>query len=163
VPTASIIARPDARVPARARRALVGLRQPVALAATVLVLAGPGCASPEPGGPGPAATVAPGDQRLVDAVAALCAARREAAGAVPAARGIFYDRSHDAMHELARRAQAADREVTARLLEAKNKVEQDFLYPRTWQLLGDDLARLDEAARAALGVLKIPTPAPCGT
>jgi hypothetical protein len=147
----------------RARRGLPGLRQPVALAAAVLALAGPGCAPSEPGRPSPAAAVAPADQPLVDAVSALCDARREADGAVPAARGIFYDRSHDAMHELARRAQATDRAATARLLEAKNKVEQDFLYPRTWELLGDDLARLDEAARAALQVLRIAAPTACGT
>jgi hypothetical protein len=138
-------------------------RAPVALAAALLALATAGCAASGPAGPAPAAAVAPADQPLVDAVAALCVARKQATSTVPAARATFYDRSHDAMHALARRTESVDRPATARLLEAKNNVEQDFLYPRTWERLGDDLARLDDAARAALGVLRISTPAACGT
>jgi hypothetical protein len=153
------IAGADAESAARGLR----LRRPVALAAALVALAAAGCGASGPDGPGPAAAVAPADQPLFDAVAALCDARKQAASAVPAARGIFYDRSHDAMHELARRAEAVDRTATARLLEAKNKVEQDFLYPRTWERLGSDLAILDEAARSALGVLRIGAPVPCGT
>jgi hypothetical protein len=145
----------------RARCASRGQRQPVALVTAVVAVALAGCASRPVGPAGAAAAVSPADQRLVAAVAALCDARGEARAAVPAARGIFYDRSHEAMHELARRVQAVDRGAAASLLEAKNRVESGFLYPRTWGRVGDDLAALDRAARAALGVIGIAAPAPC--
>jgi len=140
-------------------------RPSAALVTAAMALAAVGgCAAPgaAPGPARPDAGVAPADQRLVAAVAALCDARRQAGTTVPTARQTFYDRSHDAMHELARRAEQADRPAAARLLEAKNAVELDFLYPRTWARLAGDLARLDDAARAALGALAIRPPAACG-
>ena len=138
------------------RQAMVG-----ALTAAIALAAG-GCGGRAGGSAGvPAASLAPGDQRLVTAVAALCDARRQAATTVPTARTTFYDRSHDAMHELARRTEPADRPAASQLLEAKNAVELDFLYPRTWARLGGDLATLDQAARAALGAIGVAAPAAC--
>ena len=138
------------------RQAMVG-----ALTAAIALTAG-GCgARPGDAGGGPAASLTPADQRLVSAVAALCDARRQASTTVPTARTTFYDRSHDAMHELARRTETADRPAASQLLEAKNAVEQDFLYPRTWARVGGDLATLDQAARAALGAIGVAAPAAC--
>jgi hypothetical protein len=138
------------------RQAMVG-----ALTAAVALAVG-GCGA-RAGGPAgaPAADLTPADQRLVSAVTALCDARRQAATTVPTARTTFYDRAHDAMHELARRTETADRPAASQLLEAKNAVEQDFLHPRTWARLGGDLAGLDQAARAALGAIGVAAPAAC--
>jgi hypothetical protein len=132
-----------------------------ALAAT-LALAACGGSSPDPapastaGGAGGAA-----GQRLRDAVAWLCAAQHDARSSVPKARAVFFDRSHDQLHELARLTEPQDRVVTARLLEAKNVVEQDFLYPKTWPRVEGDIGALGAAARAALTAVSISPPPSC--
>jgi hypothetical protein len=74
---------------------------------------------------------------------------------------VFFDRAHDQLHELARRAGERDRAATARLLEAKNKVEQDFLYPRTWDKVAGDMAALDDAARVTLTAAGAAAPPAC--
>ena len=59
------------------------------------------------------------------------------------------------------RHQLLTSDETARLLEAKETVERDFLFPRTWPLVAPDLGTLDEAARGALAVAGVPAPPPC--
>jgi hypothetical protein len=133
--------------------------------ATIVPLALCGCLAGEGGGSAPEVqpptAAAPGDAALRAAVAGLCEAAEAAKASVPRARAIFYDRSHDQLHELARRAQDRDRAVTAGLLEAKESVERDFLYPRTWPQVGGDIDRLDQAARAALLAVAVEPPPGC--
>ena len=65
-------------------------------------------------------------QPLRDAAEALCSARDQARTDVKAAKVTFYDRSHDALHTLARALERVDRSQAARLLEDKQRVEADF-------------------------------------
>jgi hypothetical protein len=77
---------------------------------------------------------------------------------VPQARATFYDRVHEGLHDLARAVQSKDRAVAARLLEAKNAVEQDYADQRRWPRLQADLPRLLTAARDALRALSLNPP-----
>lgn len=106
-----------------------------------------------------ALTAACGDDRagdpLVDAHAALC----EATAAGPTeARALFFDRSHEALHEVARRLDDADRAQAAELLEAKERVESGLASPGP--NLSGDMARLADVYRNSLGRLAIEAP-PC--
>ena len=92
--------------------------------------------------------------RLVDAHAALC----EAAARPEAARTLFFDRSHEALHTVARGMEDVDRAQAAELLEAKEKVESDLAGPG--DTLPADLSRLADVYRASLGRLAISAP-PC--
>jgi hypothetical protein len=91
---------------------------------------------------------------LVDAHAGLCAAAADPADA----RRIFFDRSHEALHTVARALDDVDRGEEAQLLEAKNKVESTLDPPGPH--LTDDLRRLADVYRASLGRLAISAP-PC--
>ncbi len=95
----------------------------------------------------------PTDPR-VDAHAALC----EAAARPADARSLFFDRSHDALHTVARDLEEVDRAQVAELLQAKERVESGLDAPAP--SLPDDLARLADVYRAALGRLAIEAP-PC--
>ena len=90
----------------------------------------------------------------VDAHAALC----EAAARPERARELFFDRSHDALHTVARDLEGVDRAQAAELLQAKEKVESGLGAPGP--SLEDDLARLADVYRASLGRLAIEAP-PC--
>lgn len=116
------------------------------MAALLVVLAGCGGGSREP-----AAAAGAG---LVDAHAALCEAVAEPAQA----RALFFDRSHDALHEVARRLEDVDRTQAAQLLQAKERVESGFAPPR--EELSGDLRTLADVYRSALGRLAITAP-PC--
>ena len=124
----------------------------VAVAVAVLVLA-TACADDEPttitvaGQPVPVAS-------LVDAHAALC----EAAAAPDAARRLFFDRSHEQLHTVARGLEDVDRAEAARLLQAKEKVESELPSPPA--SLPDDLRTLAAVYRDGLGRLAITAP-PC--
>jgi hypothetical protein len=91
---------------------------------------------------------------LVDAHAALC----EAAAQPATARALFFDRSHEALHTVARGLEDVDRAQAGALLEAKQKAETDlsiFAPGLTAALL-----RLADVYRAGLGRLAITAP-PC--
>jgi hypothetical protein len=107
--------------------------------ACALVL--PACGS-EPTGPG---------GELGTALEGLCEARRLAErGLVGDAETAFQDRAHAYLHELARETSDTDREAAARLLEAKQLVEQAFAEraePGMLARLLDDLR--DRTAEAA--------------
>ena len=91
---------------------------------------------------------------LVDAHAALC----EAAARPAEARSLFFDRSHDALHTVARDLEEVDRAQVAELLQAKERVESGLDAPAP--SLADDLARLADVYRTSLGRLAIEAP-PC--
>ncbi|CAN5772850.1 hypothetical protein BH23ACT12_BH23ACT12_14000 [soil metagenome] len=63
---------------------------------------------------------------LKSAYSDLCRTRSLAASDAGEARALFYAKVHSPLHDIARRAQAANRSVAARMLEAKNDVEQAF-------------------------------------
>ncbi|MDQ4070488.1 MAG: hypothetical protein M3203_13610 [Actinomycetota bacterium] len=95
-----------------------------------------------------------GNTRLVDAHTALC----EAAARPDQARALFFDRSHDALHEVARMLEDADRAQAARLLEAKQTVESEL--EASGRSQPEDVLRLADTYRTSLGRLAI-TVAPC--
>jgi hypothetical protein len=90
---------------------------------------------------------------LVDAHAGLC----EAAAAPDAARRLFFDRSHEALHTVARALEDVDRGQAAALLEAKERVESAL--PAPPPTLATDLRRLAGVYRDGLGRLAIAAPA----
>lgn len=98
--------------------------------------------------------------RLRDAAAGLCAARDEARADMRKARDTFYDRSHDALHTLARALEPVDRPLAARLLEDKQRVESDLAGAVPAGDLAPDLGRLAEVTRTGLARLSIDVP-PC--
>ena len=91
---------------------------------------------------------------LVEAHAALC----EAAVRPVSARTMFFDRSHEALHTVARAVEEVDRAQAADLLHAKEKVESELAAAPAG--LPDDLLRLADVYRTSLGRLAIEAP-PC--
>ena len=128
-------------------------------AAAVLALAitAAGCSHSAGGGRSRSISVA-GEQVpvavLVDAHAGLC----EAAADTTLARQLFYDRSHQDLHTVARALEDVDRAQAGALLEAKQKVEGEIDAPPP--SLRDDLLRLADVYRASLRRLAIEAP-PC--
>ncbi len=90
---------------------------------------------------------------LVDAHAGLC----QAASHLDMARALFFDRSHDALHTVARALQDVDRAQAATLLVAKEKVESELATPPP--TLRNDLLALADIYRTGLGRLAITAPA----
>lgn len=91
---------------------------------------------------------------LVDAHRALC----QAAARPDSARELFFDRSHEPLHAVARAMEDVDRAQAAELLEAKQKVESELVEPPA--TLPDALRRLAGVYRTSLGRLAIEA-APC--
>jgi hypothetical protein len=91
---------------------------------------------------------------LVDAHAGLC----QAAAQPDAARRLFFDRSHEALHTVARALEDVDRAQAGALLQAKETVESELAAPPP--SLPDDLRRLADVYRSGLGRLAITAP-PC--
>ena len=85
-------------------------------------------------------------------VVALCRARFEAVY-VEESRSIFMNEAHDPLHELAARVQEIDAGVAGHLLEAKQLVEASLEDKTLEDELGERLAELIDATRAALSVL----------
>ena len=98
--------------------------------------------------------------RLQQAATALCSARDEARGDVKRANTTFYDRSHDALHTIARALDPVDRALAAKLLEDKERVEADFRRNAPGPELAAHLDSLAQATRAGLAALSIGVP-PC--
>ncbi len=109
-------------------------------------------------------TTSPGDATSSTAVAApvvaavegLCVARSELESDAKSVRATFYDRSHEALHTIARQLDPVDRGLAARLLEAKEAVEVDVSAQPPAPSLGVDLDHLIDAARQGLARLSIP-------
>lgn len=89
----------------------------------------------------------------------LCAALAALPDAASAERA-FVNQAHDALHALAA-APSLDRSASARVLEAMDRVEQDFDAAAGGAGLGADLEALHSAADDALGALGIQV-TPCG-
>ena len=77
---------------------------------------------PDPAGAG----VQTSDEVLQAAYTDLCETHSLAGGDVEEARRQFYGRVHSPLHDIARKAEEADRAVAARMLEAKSDVERSF-------------------------------------
>ena len=98
--------------------------------------------------------------RYSPAYAGLCSARSAArSGDVAAARGAFFDRAHQPLHELAADATARDRSAAARLLEAKESVEAGL--GQAAPSLASDLDRLLTATASAVDAIGDPRPQSC--
>lgn len=97
---------------------------------------------------------------LVAAVEGLCAARAEADADVYSVSGTFYDRSHEALHTIARALEPVDRPLAARLLEAKEAVEADVSTRPPKPATAADLDHLIDVTRQGLARLSVTTP-PC--
>lgn len=138
------------------------LLAPLATLAIALVAAGAGCGSDEK----PQTVVALAGQtvptaRLQSIVAGLCEAARQAPTDVDAARRTFFGQSHEGLHLLARGLEEdGDRATSATLLQAKQKVEADFLTPPPGSQVADDLRQLAEVTRTGLDGFDVPA-APC--
>jgi hypothetical protein len=89
----------------------------------------------------------------------LCEARMLASrGLIRDAEAEFQDRAHAYLHELAGETTETDRQAAARLLEAKQLVEQSFANPTEPRVLAGLLRDLRDRTAEAAG-----TPAPaCG-
>ena len=95
----------------------------------------------------------PGVSGLAGAADGLCAAM----AALPdtaAAKRDFVNQAHDALHALAADSRL-ERALSARVLEAMDRVEQDFDTAAAEPILGADLSSLRAAAADALGTLRI--------
>ncbi len=97
---------------------------------------------------------------LQGAAAGLCTARAQAGADVKAAATTFYDRSHDALHDLARALDASDRAASARVLEGKQRVESALERGAPGPDVAAELGSLAEVTRQALARLGVDA-APC--
>ncbi len=140
-------------MPAFPVRALAGV-------VAAMLLAGCGGSTPptttaatdatSPSAAGAAATTSPapgGPDLLTD----LCAAADDAGRAPEQARGVFFQRVHEPLHELARAVtDDGERAVAGRLLQAKEQVEAAFNAESVPDDLPDRFQRLVSATRDAL-------------
>lgn len=85
---------------------------------------------------------------------------RAAAGGDPGAAENSFARVHADLHTVARAVQEVDRKAAARLLVAKQKVEDDFRRRAVASELTSDLEQLIAATRDGLARLEV-TVAPC--
>ncbi|MGH2684942.1 MAG: hypothetical protein ACRDJP_05700 [Actinomycetota bacterium] len=98
--------------------------------------------------------------QVIAAVEGVCQASAETHADPQRARAIFLDEAHDRLHDLAFALEHADRVAAARLLAAKQRVEQALEDPATPSKLRADLDNLVATAAAALDTLGIDPP-PC--
>ena len=85
----------------------------------------------------------------------ICDAARRAGTDIDAARQTFFGQSHDGIHLIARGLQDVDRDTSATLLEAKQKVEADFLAPPPGPQVAADLRALAAVTRSSLARFKV--------
>jgi hypothetical protein len=103
-------------------------------------------AEPTPDAPGrPAAGSA--------AIEGLCRIEDEGLADRDRASAIFYDRAHDALHELAAEVEDVDRAAAARLLVAKERVEQALGGDPLPETFLDELRALRRAVAETLDAL----------
>ncbi|HEX2851480.1 MAG TPA: hypothetical protein VHN98_13040 [Acidimicrobiales bacterium] len=93
----------------------------------------------------------------------ICAADAAATGGDTAAARRAFEDAHQGLHEVADAASKTDRAASARLLEAKEKVEADLASSSTaTATLRSDLDALLPALRAAAAATGHPMPDSCG-
>jgi hypothetical protein len=129
-----------------------------AVVVAALAVAGAGCGREKK--PAAAGVVAMAGQtvttsRLVTIAAGVCDAAALAGHNVDSARATFYGQSHDGLHLIAKGLQDVDRAESASLLEAKQKVEADFVAPPPGPQLANDLRQLADVTRASLARFKV--------
>ena len=135
------------------------MRRSVPLA-LVLALAVTGAACGSGSKPDPVVVAMAGQTvataKLLTIAAGVCDAARQAATDAHAAYQTFFGVSHDGIHLIARGLQDNHRAAAATLLEAKVKVEEDFLNPNppAPQLVAD-LRRLAAVTRTSLTYFKV--------
>lgn len=100
-----------------------------------------------------------GPTRFESAFAGLCRSLVQA-GDVSAARATFFDRSHQALHELAAELETVDRAAAGRLLEAKARVEAALEQDSSDGMRRSALRDLVRATRAGLGELSVEVSCP---
>jgi hypothetical protein len=93
--------------------------------------------------------------KLLTIAGGICDAARQAPTDVAAARQTFFGQSHDGIHLIARGLQDTDRDASAKLLEAKQKVEADFLAPPPGPQIAADLRALAAVTRSSLARFKV--------
>lgn len=93
--------------------------------------------------------------RLVSIAAGICDAAQLAGGDLNSARATFLGQSHEGLHLIARGLEKDDRAASAALLEAKQKVEADFLATAPGPQVAADLRRLAEVTRSGLDHFKV--------
>ena len=135
-----------------------------AIAAVAVALLGSGSATGCGSGPSMPAAVAMAGQpvptaRLLEIADGICTAARQAPADTEAARRSFFGQSHDGIHLIARGLDTLDRKASATLLEAKQKVEADFLNPPPGSEIAADLRRLAAQTRSSLARFKVRAPA----
>ena len=109
--------------------------------------------------PGTSASATPSQQAL--GLPASSSGVCQAIAALPdlsAAERTFTNQAHEALHGLAADPRL-DRSMSARVLEAMEKVETDFRQSPDVAVLTDDLAKLHASADAALHALGVQVPA----
>jgi hypothetical protein len=129
----------------------------VAIAVLTAVGSGAGCGAGAK--PAPVVVAMAGETvataKLLTIATGICDAARQAPGNVDAARQTFFGQSHDGIHLIARGLQDKDRAASARLLEAKQKVEADFLTPPPGPQVAADLRALAAVTRSSLAPFKV--------
>jgi hypothetical protein len=135
------------------------MRLSALLAVAVLAVVVPAAACASGGKPAPVVVAMAGETvattRLVTIAGGICDAAREAPGDISAARQTFFGQSHDGIHLIARGLQEKDRDASATLLEAKQKVEADFLAPAPGPQVAADLRALAAVTRSSLARFKV--------
>jgi hypothetical protein len=130
---------------------------PLVVAVATAVAVGAACGSDKK--PAPVVVAMAGQTvataKLLTIAGGLCDAARQSASNVDAARQTFFGQSHDGLHLIARGLQDGDRDASARLLEAKQKVEADFLAPPPGSQLATDLRTLAAVTRSSLARFKV--------
>lgn len=115
-----------------------------------------GTTEPAPSTTGPVlrSRTLPADPQFAAVVEGLCMAAGQAGdGSVAQARTTFFDRSHDAIHEVADSLDDHERPLEARLLETKARVEAAFDGDGEPAALAADLADLADAASLAYAAI----------
>lgn len=131
----------------------------------VLSAAALACGPPGRGGDDEAPVAAAPTDAYATVLPGLCRSSAAAeSGDVAGAERVFADTVHGPLHDIAQEAEASDRAMAARLLEAKQAVEHHLERPQADPAaLGSDLARLSGATRAALALTGHPAAPVCGS
>ena len=108
-----------------------------ALAVLTAAVSGAGCGSG--GKPAPVVVAMAGETvataKLLTIATGICDAARQAPGNIDTARQTFFGQSHDGIHLIARGLQDKDRDASATLLQAKQKVEEKIGTPGAYSKL----------------------------
>lgn len=126
---------------------------------TAVAVAGAACGSDEKPPAGDVVALAGetvATARLVSIAAGICDAAQLAGSDLNSARATFFGQSHEGLHLIARGLEEEDdRAASAALLEAKQKVEADFLATAPGLQVAADLHRLADVTRSGLAGLKV--------